>query len=163
MKRLRCPLCNWPNKCTIHLTALEESLVNTYLKVPTLTFHITHKTCRQTSICPTSGKVNCSKKHLPIGAICKHIADHCVAIVTTTHWVMFDTIIGALHSERNTVHETYDVVHHRFSHLDHISVFPHLFPLGKFTLANGWSLNNRTTFSASNLPNSCKQMGWCQK
>ncbi len=59
MKTSRCPFRDWPNKCTIHLTASGESLVNAYLKVADLTFHLMHKTCRQTSICPTSGKVNC--------------------------------------------------------------------------------------------------------
>ncbi len=132
MKTPHCPLCDWPNKCTIRLTALGESLVDAYLKVPNLTFCMTHKTCRQTSICPTSGKVNCSLKHLPIGAVCKHIVDHCVAIATAIHCILFDMIIGALHWEGNTIHETYDVVHHRFSHPHHIGVFPHLFSIGKF-------------------------------
>jgi hypothetical protein len=65
MKMLHCPLCDWPNKCTIRASG--KSLVNAYLKVPNLTFHMPHKTCRQTSICPTSGKVNCSKKTFPLG------------------------------------------------------------------------------------------------
>jgi hypothetical protein len=132
MKTLRCPLCDCPNKRTMRLTASGESLVDTYLIVPDLTFHMTHKTCRQASICQTSGKVNCSKKHLPIRAICKHIVDHRVAIVTSIHCVLFHTILGALHREGNTVHETYDVVHHRFPHPHHIGKFPHLFSVGKF-------------------------------
>ncbi len=138
MKTLRCPLCDWPNKRTMRLTALEESLVNAYLIFLDLTFHMAHKTCRQASICPTSGKVNCSKKHLPIRAICKHIVDQCVAIVTAIHWVLFHMIVSALRREGNTVHETYDVVHHRFSHPHHIGEFLHLFSVGKFhPLANG--------------------------
>jgi hypothetical protein len=114
----------------IRLTALGESLVDAYLIVANLTFHVTHKPCHQTSVCPTTRKVNCSKKHHPIGAICKQIIDHCVALVTAIHCILFDMFIGALGLEGNTVHETYDAIHHRFSHCHHISKFPHLFSVG---------------------------------
>jgi hypothetical protein len=132
MKMSCYPLCDGPNRGTMCLTPSGESLVDSYLIFPDLTFHMTHKTCHQASICSISGKVNCSKKHLPIKAICKQIVDHCVAIVTKIHCVLFHMIVSALHQEGNTVHETYDVLHHRFSHPHHISTFPHLFSVGRF-------------------------------
>jgi hypothetical protein len=54
-----------------------------------------------------------------------------VALVTTILCVLFDTFVSALGWEGNAVHETYDVIHHRFSHLDHIGKLPHLFSVGE--------------------------------
>jgi hypothetical protein len=137
MKMSRCPLCDWPDKHTIRLTTLGESLVDAYLKVPNLTFHMTHKMCRQTSMYPTSRKVNCSKKHLPIGAICKHMVDHCVAIVTTLYCILFDTIIGAL-AVKKTLSMKPMMSSSIGSLILTILAYSLIFsPLGKFTLANG--------------------------
>ncbi len=73
-----------------------------------------------------------AKKYLPVRAICKHIVDHSVAIITAIYCILIHAIVGALRQKRNTVHETYDVVHHWLFHSCHIGIFPHLFFVGKF-------------------------------
>jgi hypothetical protein len=69
MKMSSCPFSNWPNKCAMRSPTSGESLVNTYLVVANLPLHLMQKMRRQTTICPTTRKVDCSKKYLSIRTI----------------------------------------------------------------------------------------------
>ena len=134
VKTLCCPFCDWANKSAICLPTSRESLVHTYLVREHPPLHLMQESRRQTTVCPATRKVDCSKKYFPIWAISKHIIHHCVAIIATIHCVLHNMIIHAFCRERDAIHETYDIIQKRFSHLNHSSIFPHLLSVGEFYL-----------------------------
>jgi hypothetical protein len=131
MKSLCCSFCDWANKGTIHIPTSGETLVNTYFTCEHPPLHVIQESGSQTPICPAPRKINGCKEYFTIRAISEHIIHHCVAIIAAIHCALVDTIVSALGWERNPIHETHDVVHQRFSLLDHSSILPHFFSAGE--------------------------------
>jgi hypothetical protein len=87
---------------------------------------------KKTPVCPTTGKIDCSKKYFPVWAISKHVIHHCVTIVAAIYCFLCNTIVRTFGWERDTIHETDYIVHKRFSCLDHWGVLPHLVSVREF-------------------------------
>ena len=131
MKSSCCSFCDWANKSPICVPTLGESLVNTYFICEHPPLHLIQESGSQTPVCPAARKIDSCKKYFTVRAISEHIIHHCVAIVSTIHSILIDTIVSALGWKRNPIHETNDVVHQRFSRLNHRSKLPHFFSAGK--------------------------------
>ncbi len=80
------------------------------LRSPKPSLHLMQKLRCQTAVSPTSGKVNCCKKDLTIGAICKRIIHHGVAGVSTVKCILMHAFDSAFHQKSNTAHKTYDII-----------------------------------------------------
>ncbi len=65
--------------------------------------------CCQTAISPTSRKVNC-RKNLTIGAICKNIVHHSVAVVATVERILLHAFASEFRRKANTINKTYDII-----------------------------------------------------
>jgi hypothetical protein len=61
-----------------------------------------------------------------MGAICKHIVHHGVAVVATVEYILLHAFTSAFRLEGNTIHKTYDIISKRFSCLYLIRILPHL-------------------------------------
>ncbi len=72
----------------------KETLVNAHFVIPDIISNIRQNVCRNRSVMPTTGKIDCAKKDFAIGTTCNDFIYHRITVISIIHGILLNQFRG---------------------------------------------------------------------